>query len=398
MGYLSDQYKPKYLQLCEIIRDAIDLGKYKKGERLPSESELEREFNVSSITVRKCIDILKNEGLIERVQGVGTFIKVNRDTRYNAENLVFGVNTLFCSNEWCAEVLRGIQKVIKGAKGTVFHSDALGDTGRQKDDLMNMIAKKPDLIFVLQADPKTMKKTLMLAMERNIPIISVEAYLEGPVVKTHLNADQMINGIHNANNIINYLAITHNGRVKGNVLDVHTPDSYTIDLRHKAMLMKFAEYPQINIARNISFDWSNILEDTRIKVESYLTKHADEIDVITAHFGEPLVGAALAVENLGLGDKIKVIGIDAFEAVIDLMKQGKCIIAAVQQDGYAMGIVAAKVGLKVLSGEKVPFEYILPLANIYSNFPHMVDNYPENGKVKIPSPSHFKEMGLDWGY
>jgi hypothetical protein len=70
----------------------------------------------------------------------------------------------------------------------------------------------------------------------------------------------------------------------------------------------------------------------------------------------------------------------------------------VQQDGYAMGIVAAKVGLKVLSGEKVPFEYILPLANIYSNFPHMVDNYPENGKVKIPSPSHFKEMGLDWGY
>ena len=60
MGYLSDQYKPKYLQLCEIVKDAIDLGKYKKGERLPSESELMREFNVSSITVRKCFDILRN--------------------------------------------------------------------------------------------------------------------------------------------------------------------------------------------------------------------------------------------------------------------------------------------------------------------------------------------------
>jgi ABC-type sugar transport system substrate-binding protein len=398
MGYLSDLYKPKYLQLYEIIKDTIDLGKYKKGERLPSESQLMREFNVSSITVRKCIDILKNEGLIERMQGVGTFIKVNRDIHYNAENKVFGVNTLFSSNEWCSEVLRGMQKVIKSAKGTVFYSDALGDTGRQKEDLVNIILKKPDLIFVLQADPKTMKEALKLASEHNISIVSVESYLEGPNVKTHLNADQMINGIHNANNVIDYLAITHEGRVEGKVLDVHTQGSYTIDLRHKAMLLKFDEYPGIHIASRISFDWSNLLEDTKDKVGSYLQHHADEIDVVTAHFGNTLVGATLAVEKLGLGDRIKVIGIDAFEAVIDLMKQGKCVIAAVQQDGYAMGTVAAKVGLKVLSGEKVAFQYVLPLDNIYSSYPHRIDNYPENGKVKISCPSHFKEIGLDWGY
>lgn len=398
MGYLSDLYKPKYLQLVEILRDEIHLGKYKLGERLPSESELMREFHVSSITVRKCIDILKNEGLIERKQGLGTFVKVNQEVNYRADNLVFGVNSLLSTNEWCWEVTRGIMKVIETAGGTVFSSDARGNIQRQNDDLKNMVLKKPDLIFVLLADPKSMKKGLESAVEYDIPVISVEAYLEGKNVKTHLNADQMINGIHNANNIIDYLAITHNGHVRGTVLDIYSSGTYTTHLRHKAMLLKFAEYPGIKIRGTIRFEWTNTQEDTRNKVYDYLKHNHQYIDVVTAHFGEPLVGAALAVEDLHLEDRIKVIGVDAFKPVIDLMRRGSCVIAAVQQDAYAMGTVAAKLSMKILHGENVAYQYILPLTNIYANFPNRIDNYPENGIVKINCPSHFKEMGFDWGY
>jgi len=208
----------------------------------------------------------------------------------------------------------------------------------------------------------------------------------------------MINGIHNANNIIDFLATTHNGRVEGNLLDVYSPGTYTIDLRHKAMLLKLQEYPGIVISEVIKFDLRNSLEDTRKQVEAYLEHYADAIDVVTAHFGEPLIGATMAVEALGLGKRIKVIGIDAFLPVIELMKKGNCVIAAVQQDGYAMGTVAAKVGIMVARGEDVAYQYILPLINIYSSFPNRIDNYPDNEPVKITCPSHFKQMGFDWGY
>jgi GntR family transcriptional regulator len=70
----EDTYKPKYIQLVDIIRRDILSGNIKRGERLPSEHELMDKYGVSSTTVRKCVDILRHHGLIRRIQGVGTFV------------------------------------------------------------------------------------------------------------------------------------------------------------------------------------------------------------------------------------------------------------------------------------------------------------------------------------
>jgi GntR family transcriptional regulator len=74
MDELNESYKPKYLQLVDILRHDILNGKFKGGDRLPSENELRKKYSVSSTTVRKAIDILRNYGLIKREQGVGTFV------------------------------------------------------------------------------------------------------------------------------------------------------------------------------------------------------------------------------------------------------------------------------------------------------------------------------------
>jgi DNA-binding GntR family transcriptional regulator len=58
----------------ETLRKDIYSEKLNGGDRLLSENELKRKYNVSSTTVRKCIDILRHEGLITRIQGVGTFV------------------------------------------------------------------------------------------------------------------------------------------------------------------------------------------------------------------------------------------------------------------------------------------------------------------------------------
>ena len=74
MIQVENTYKPKYIQLVEIIKKDIFSNKLQGGDKLLSENELKRKYNVSSTTVRKCIDILRHDGLIKRVQGVGTFI------------------------------------------------------------------------------------------------------------------------------------------------------------------------------------------------------------------------------------------------------------------------------------------------------------------------------------
>lgn len=72
---------PLYDQLKQKLREAINQGEYKQGEKLPNETELCDIYGVSRITVRKAIQELCDEGFLERKQGKGTFVMKKRVTR-----------------------------------------------------------------------------------------------------------------------------------------------------------------------------------------------------------------------------------------------------------------------------------------------------------------------------
>lgn len=65
---------PLYYQLKEIILTAIKNGEFKVGDRLPSERELAEYHNISRMTVKKAVDILVDNGYLNRKQGSGTYI------------------------------------------------------------------------------------------------------------------------------------------------------------------------------------------------------------------------------------------------------------------------------------------------------------------------------------
>ena len=66
---------PLYEQLKDAIRADILSGVYKPGTRLPNEAELEAEYGVSRITVRRAVKELVSEGFIVKKQGKGTFVR-----------------------------------------------------------------------------------------------------------------------------------------------------------------------------------------------------------------------------------------------------------------------------------------------------------------------------------
>lgn len=66
---------PPYIQLANILRDQIGDGTYPPGARLPSESELCKQYHVSHMTVRRTINFLSDQGVAVAVQGRGTFVK-----------------------------------------------------------------------------------------------------------------------------------------------------------------------------------------------------------------------------------------------------------------------------------------------------------------------------------
>jgi DNA-binding FadR family transcriptional regulator len=70
--------RAQYRQIADSLRDAILSGRLPDGARVPSEERLRQEHGVSRTTVRKAIEVLKSEGLVEVRAPRGTFVRNNQ--------------------------------------------------------------------------------------------------------------------------------------------------------------------------------------------------------------------------------------------------------------------------------------------------------------------------------
>ncbi len=68
-----DPTRPKWVQIVEVVRTRITSGEYSAGMKL-SEVQLEAEFQVSRITIRKVTAALRTDGLISTERGMGSFV------------------------------------------------------------------------------------------------------------------------------------------------------------------------------------------------------------------------------------------------------------------------------------------------------------------------------------
>lgn len=65
---------PHYLRLKQFILYNISTGRWPVQGRIPSENELVKQFRVSRMTVNRAMRALADEGVLDRIQGVGTFV------------------------------------------------------------------------------------------------------------------------------------------------------------------------------------------------------------------------------------------------------------------------------------------------------------------------------------
>lgn len=67
--------KPKYQKLLESLRADILSGRFKPGQKLPSEAALVNKSGMSRITVGRAIRELQSQGLVNRIAGSGTYVR-----------------------------------------------------------------------------------------------------------------------------------------------------------------------------------------------------------------------------------------------------------------------------------------------------------------------------------
>ena len=79
-----------YEQVIDQIKDMIDKGTLKKGDKLPSERDLVEQLQVSRASIREALRALEVIGLIECRQGEGNFIKASfQDNLFEPLSIMF---------------------------------------------------------------------------------------------------------------------------------------------------------------------------------------------------------------------------------------------------------------------------------------------------------------------
>jgi GntR family transcriptional regulator len=73
---------PLYIKIRESILEQIKNGELSIGQKLPNEIELAQDFGVSRMTVRRAVEELVRDGILQRTRGKGTFVIGQKMTRH----------------------------------------------------------------------------------------------------------------------------------------------------------------------------------------------------------------------------------------------------------------------------------------------------------------------------
>jgi GntR family transcriptional regulator len=82
--------EPLYEQIADRLRAEIRAGRYRVGDRLPSESGLAERFRVSKVTARQAITQLRAEGLVSSRVGYGVFVAEPGPPRRLSDDILRG--------------------------------------------------------------------------------------------------------------------------------------------------------------------------------------------------------------------------------------------------------------------------------------------------------------------
>lgn len=74
---LDQAQQPLYVSLSNLLKSEITEGRWTAGAQLPTIAELAKRYDVARMTVRQALGVLSSAGLIEAIQGKGTFVASN---------------------------------------------------------------------------------------------------------------------------------------------------------------------------------------------------------------------------------------------------------------------------------------------------------------------------------
>lgn len=175
--------KFQYQVIIDDIKSKILSGEYSILEKIPTESALREEYNVSRHTVRKAILELSNEGFLRSEKGSGTYVSNQYQSKAssNSNNKTIGVITTYISDYIFPSIIRGIEGRLNEDNYSLLLASTNNDVEQEKKALEMMLSYGVDGLIVEPTKSNLYNPNIAYYLsfkENDIPFIMINAHYE----------------------------------------------------------------------------------------------------------------------------------------------------------------------------------------------------------------------------
>lgn len=171
--------RTKYQDLIDYIIDLVESGTLKPGQKLSSENELSRQFDISRQTVRTALGILEEQGVLRRVKGSGTYLNDHRRENLEQRNRI-AVVTTYVDSYIFPKIIQGIEEVLFERGYSVQIAFTNNAPEREKSVLSDIISRDDVAGIIVEGTksglPNPNISFYRTLQERDIPVLFINTF------------------------------------------------------------------------------------------------------------------------------------------------------------------------------------------------------------------------------
>jgi len=264
------------------------------------------------------------------------------------DQLHIGVAAANFDDKWMSYMHEGFENAAEELGVRITMVDGKNDPAVQQGQIDTFITQGVDAIVIVPVQIQTLGPILDETEGAGIPVVAVNRRPDEPVLSrlaTYVGSDEVFAGTVQGEAIAEMLG------GEGDVVIIHGQLGHPAEQgRTAGNKQVFDKYPGINVVREDTSEWQRA---KALELMENWIQAGFNIDAVVGNNDESAIGAAMALEQVGMLDDVFIAGVDATPDALQFMKEGK-IDVTVFQDAYGQGYSGLEAAIKAAQGEDLP--------------------------------------------
>jgi ribose transport system substrate-binding protein len=233
----------------------------------------------------------------------------------------------------------------------VVVADARGDAATQVNQIEDFVTKQVDAVIYIPAGATAAGVPVEKAREADIPIVAVDRNPPDAPADTFIASDS----VASAKKLGEHVAELTKGEGSVGILQGQIGTTPEID-RNNGFDQALKENPGLQVVAKQPADWD---QDKGFNIAQNMLQAHPDISVFFGRADAMALGAAQAVRVANVNHDVTIVGFDGDLAGLKAVRDG-VIDATMTQQTQRMGRMAVQSAERLIAGEKVPAQQLLP--------------------------------------